>query len=278
MPVQLTSPANPRIKLIRKLRDRKERMQTGLFYIEGLRIVAEALRTGASLEYLVVAPDLLTSNFGRGLLGDPLLANVPVYEVNANTFSSFSLKEGPQGLGAVVQQRWASLGTVGNTKDQNWIALDSVADPGNLGTILRTSDSAGWAGAILLDHAVDPFDPTSVRASMGAIFSQQLVKANLDDFTQWKCSAQIPIVGATGSANDDYHRVQYPQPCILLMGSERQGLSDRHLALCDTIVRIPMVGRSDSLNLSVATALVIYEIFNQRRDKEHHEISEDHPA
>lgn len=268
MPGQLTSPVNPRIKLVRKLRDRKERQQSGLFYIEGLRIVAEALQTGAAFEYLIVAPELLTSGFGRELLQSPALDGVPILEVTADTFAGLSLKDGPQGLGAVVRQRWVPLENVSPSAGRDWVALDAVADPGNLGTILRTSDSAGWAGVILLDHTTDPYDLSAVRASMGAVFSQQVVKTNLEDFSSWIHTTHFPVVGATGAGAADYHQIRYPHPCILLMGSERQGLTPQHLALCDLTARIPMVGRSDSLNLSVATALIIYEIFNQRRDQQ----------
>jgi TrmH family RNA methyltransferase len=267
VPSQITSSSNPRIKLIRKLRDRKERQQSGLFYIEGIRILAEAVFTRAELEFLVVAPELLTNSFGLKLLQDPALTAIPLVEVSPEIFNSFSLKEGPQGVGAVIHQRWTTMEEVTLADGRDWVALDAVADPGNLGSILRTSEAAGWAGAILLDHATDPYDPTAVRASMGAIFSQRLVKTSLDDFSIWKAAHHFPVIGAAGSAPDDYHHLDYPQPCILLMGSERQGLTPHHIHLCDRTVSIPMVGRSDSLNLSVATALVIYEIFNHRRDK-----------
>lgn len=260
----MISPANPHIKEIRKLRDHKERMETGLFYIEGLRIIAEAVQMNAKIEYLVVCPELLTSDYAHQLLKSPGVVSLPLYEVNEKTFTSFSLKEHPQGLGAVVHQEWSSLEQI-NPSTPLWIALDSIQDPGNLGTILRTSDSVGCAGVILLDQSTDPFDPTSIRASMGAIFSQKIIKTHLPELTAWKAEHPIPIIGTSGAAELDYHQVTFPNPCILLMGSERQGLLKTHLAICDMIVRIPMVGRSDSLNLAIATAIVLYEVFNQRR-------------
>jgi TrmH family RNA methyltransferase len=266
MPDQITSPSNPRVKMIRKLRDRKERQQTGLFYIEGVRIVAEAIQTGADFEYLVLAPDLLTSTFALDLIVNGQGAAIPRIEVSAETFTGLALKDSPQGVGAVVRQRWSELDDVPQQVDRCWVALDEVADPGNLGTILRTSDSAGWAGVILLDHSTDPFDPTAVRASMGAVFTQKIIKTDLESFSRFKNESGLPVIGAAGAASDDYHRILYPQPCILLMGSERQGLNARHLSICDRTVRIPMLGRSDSLNLSIATALIMYEIFNQKRD------------
>lgn len=260
---RITSLSNPRVKAIRKLRDRKERQQSGLFYVEGVRIVAEAVQLPENLETLIVAPELLTSDFAHGLVYEQLERGVPVLEVSPQVFETISLKEGPTGLAAVMRQNWNSLSAVDMKEDQTWVALDSVADPGNLGTILRTNDAVGGMGVILLDNATDPFDPTSIRASMGAIFSQNLIRASFSEFASWKQSINVPLIGTSDKAKTHYHRCIYPSACVLIMGSERQGLQPQHLQLCDEVVRIPMVGRSDSLNLAVATGIVLYEIFNQ---------------
>ncbi len=262
----LTSPSNPKIKFLRKLRDRKERDNSQMFYIEGLRIMGEAIQLKARFDCLVIAPDLLTSSFGQNILHDPYLASVPVLEVSPETFKSFAIKEGPQGIAAVLHQRWLPLNQVHLVPGNFWVALDAVQDPGNLGTILRTQDAVGGMGVIILDHGTDPYDPTSARASMGALFSQQLVKTDFASFSRWKKENGYPIIGTSDAAAQDYHGFNYPDPCILLMGSERDGLKEHHRQLCDNIIKIPMVGRSDSLNLAIATAIVLYEVFNQRRD------------
>ncbi len=262
---RITSLSNPRIKSIRKLKDRKEREQAGFFWIEGLHIVAEAAQTGADLETLVIAPDLLTSAFGRDLARDQKARGVEVLEVSDEVFQSLSQKEGPQGMAGLVRQHWETLENL--RLDRDWVALDSIADPGNLGTILRTHDSVGGSGLILLDHSTDPYDPSCVRASMGAIFSQRLVKASFSEFAAWKKSLGYHLIGTSDKAAQDYAEVSYPQPLILLMGSERQGLSGDALGICDEVVAIPMSGRSDSLNLAVATGVVLYQIYNQRRGR-----------
>ena len=141
--------------------------------------------------------------------------------------------------------------------------LDSVADPGNLGTILRTLDAAGGKGVILLDQSTDPYDPTALRASMGAIFNLKITRSSLDDFRVWKTSNDIFMIGTDGEADCDYRQVLYPKPLLILMGSEREGLQPEHYDMCDQVVKIPMVGRSDSLNLAVATGIMIYEVFSQ---------------
>lgn len=262
----ITSSANPRIKQIRKLRDRKERQESGLFYAEGLRIVIEAVLQNAPIQVLLVAPEILTSPQGIKIVKEQRLRGIEVLEVSEGVFQSLSLKDAPQGIAAVVAQSWQSLDKVHLSKGELWVGLDSVADPGNLGTILRTCDSAGAQGVILLDHSTDPYDPTAMRASMGAIFTQRLVKSNFEHFSSWAKEGAIPIIGTSGAAQSDYHLFQYPDQLVLLMGSERQGLSENYLALCSQVVSIPMQGASDSLNLAVATGVVLYEIINHIRD------------
>ncbi|MDD5369988.1 MAG: RNA methyltransferase [Anaerolineaceae bacterium] len=262
----ITSPANLRIKQIRRLlRERKEREKTGSYYIEGLRIVGEAVQVGAEIDSLIVAPELLTSPFGKDLIRQACETDVPVLEVSPEVFKELSVKERPQGIGAVVRQHWTGLAEIQPDRGDLWVALDSVADPGNLGTILRTNDAVGGLGVILLDHSTDPYETSSWRASMGAIFSQRLVRTSLDEFSGWKKRTGVNVVGASGAATDDYHAVQYPDPLVLLMGSERMGLLEAHLWLCDHVVSIPMAGRSDSLNLAVATGVILYEIYHQRK-------------
>jgi|WetSurMetagenome_2_1015567.scaffolds.fasta_scaffold52841_2 RNA methyltransferase, TrmH family len=274
----ITSSANSQIKQIRKLRDRKERHASGTFYAEGLRIVAEATLSGAKIETAVVSPELLTSDYGQQLVRDLVARRVPILEVSAEVFKGLALKENPQGLSAVIQQQWHALEDVQPTVGSFWVALDAVADPGNLGTILRTNDAVGGKGVILLDYSTDPYDPTAMRASMGAVFSQHLIRATFSDFAAWKRRTGIQVVGTSGEASLDYQEMSYPDPLVILMGSERQGLQEHHWQICDSLVRIPMVGRSDSLNLAVATAVTLYEVFNQRRAKDVSQSSASHPS
>lgn len=262
----ITSLSNERIKAIRKLQDRKDRQERGLFYIEGLRIVAEAIEQHAHIDTLLVAPELLKSTFAQQVVADQRALGTPILEVGADVFHHISAKEGPQGLSAVVEQHWTKLMAINPQPGDIWVALDSVADPGNLGTILRTLDAVGGQGVILLDQSTDPYDPTAVRASMGALFTQTLVRASFVEFSDWKRQQEIKVVGTSDKARMDYHSYHYPGRLVLLMGSERQGLQDYHLAVCDEVVSIPMLGKSDSLNLAVATAVVLYEILNQKRE------------
>jgi RNA methyltransferase, TrmH family len=257
----ITSLSNERIKSIRRLKDRKVRSETGLFFVEGLRLVLEACKREAAVETIVVSPELLISENGRNLVSEERWKH-SVLEVTAEVFETLSSKDGPQGIAAVVRQEWTPLAMIHAT-DGFLIVLDSVADPGNLGTILRTTEAAGGKAVILLDQSTDPYDPTALRASMGAIFDLELARCSLDEFQAWKNARGVFLVGTDGEAELDYRQVNYPRSLAILMGSEREGLLDKHYSICDELVRIPMVGKSDSLNLAVATGIVIYEVFTQ---------------
>ncbi len=261
----ISSPANPNIKRIRALRQRKERARSGMFFVEGIRIVGEAVQAGAVLETLLVAPELLSSPFAYELVAAQRQAGVACLEVTPQVFQSLSSRDGPQGIGAVVRQQQEPLTRVTLTRGECWVALVAVQDPGNLGTILRTCDAVGVAGVLLLDDTTDAYDPAALRASMGAVFTQRLVQASFADFAAWKEQQNCQVIGTSDAAQRDYQAIAYPPPLIILMGSERQGLSPQQQAICDAVVSIPMVGHSDSLNLAVATGVVLYEMFNQRR-------------
>lgn len=264
----ITSPSNPRIKSIRKLAERKFREEQGEYYIEGLRIVGEAFEQRADLVTVLYAPELLTSEFGHQLVQQAHNRRVEVLELSAEVFSRLSLKERPQGIAAVGRQHLTRLDEHTPLAGELWVALDSVQDPGNLGTILRTGDATGCTGLILLDHSTDPYDPTALRASMGAVYHLKLVKAGLAEFAAWKRRHDILTVGTSDKAQAYYRHFKYRLPMVLLMGSEKMGLTPEHLQLCDEVVSMPMLGTSDSLNLAVATGVVLYEIVHQTRMSE----------
>jgi TrmH family RNA methyltransferase len=255
---------NPKIKQIRALLKRAERAQTGLALVEGRRLVIEALRFPERVRQVIVAPELLSNKQGYDLLHSQALAGVPLVAVSAEAFESFSQKENPQGIAAVITQSWEPLDQLRLSAGSVWVALEAIQDPGNLGTILRSCDATQCQGVLLLDHTTDPYDPVALRASMGAIFSQRLIKASFADFAQWKARHHYAVIGTSDAAALHYRHIAYPSPVVLLMGSERQGLLPEHQAACDLMVRIPMQGTCDSLNIAVATAVVLYKVLDQR--------------
>jgi TrmH family RNA methyltransferase len=256
---------NARVKQIRALKLRKERERTGCFFIEGRQTLIAAAQAGAEIETLVLAPELLAGRHEQAVIEQQLQTAADHLEVSADVFRSLVARESAHGIAAVVQQRWHSLAQAQPAANRCWVALDSIQYPGNLGTILRTCDATGAAGVILLGATCDPYDPEAVRASVGTIFSLRLVRASVAEFIAWKCARDVRVIGASPAATLDYRTALYGPPVVLLMGSERKGLSQSLQGLCDTVVHIPMIGQSDSLNLAVAASLMLYEVFRQRR-------------
>ena len=259
----ITSRANERVKAVRALRDRKERDASGTFFAEGSRLMQAALDCGAAIEQVIVAPDRLTQA-DEQLLDAITERHLPLLEVTPQVFDSLSFREEAQSLGAVVRQEWESLAQVTETK-RCWLALPEIQHPGNLGTVVRCCDAIGGDGVILVGRTTDPYHPIAVRGTLGAVFSQRIVKATDAEFARWVRRAGCTVVGTSPAGEDDYRQVDYAtKPVVLLMGSERAGISETEAALCDHLVRIPMAGYVESLNLSVAAALVLYEVLRQR--------------
>jgi RNA methyltransferase, TrmH family len=253
------------IQRIHHLRSRDAREKSGLYYVEGLRFVLQAVQSHSSLEALVVCPPLLTHVSAQRLVRMQRRLGVPIIQVTAPVMHQLALVDDPQGIGALVRQQWESLEHITPGSELCWIALHQVRSPGNLGTILRTSAAVGGAGIILLGNAVDPYDPATVRATMGSLYAQRLVRTMPAALARWKRKHHCQLIGTSPGARTDYHAFSYQSPTILLMGDERKGLSVAFQNLCDAMVRIPMVGDCDSLNLGVATGVMLYELFNQRR-------------
>lgn len=263
----ITSPSNPRIKEIRKLRERKEQKRTGLFYMEGLRIIGEAFDKGAEIVTLVVCPELLKTDYAGELWQRAKDAELDILEVNRAVFESIAVKENPQGIAAAARARYYSLEELDISRGII-VALTEIADPGNLGTIIRTADAVDCRGVILIGDCTSPYDIGSIRGTMGAIFSTKIVKCSLEEFLAWKRRTGLQLVGTSDKAASDYVTIRYNDPVILLMGSERAGMSPEEFEACDEIAAIPMMRSSDSLNLAVATGIMLYQIFNFHRSAE----------
>lgn len=255
----MTSSSNPNLKLARSLRQRKVRDETGLFLVEGIFHVGEAIASGAEVEYIYYAPDLLTSEFARELIRQRSEQGLPCYATTPENFGSLAGKENPQGIVAVVRQRPIPLPHL-NPQNFGWgVALVAPQDPGNVGAMLRTIDAVGASGLLLLDGGVDPYHPAAVRASMGALFWRPIVRAEFADFARWAREHTYHVYGTSAQGNTDYREIAgYNRPLVLLLGSEREGISPEHAALCQQLIRLPMRGHVTSLNLAVAAGIMLY--------------------
>jgi TrmH family RNA methyltransferase len=262
---QVTSFSNPLVKHARSLREKKHRRAEGLFLAEGLRILTEAREAGVLPERVFFSD--ASHPLLRALIAAVEAAGGDAVETSEDILHKISGKENPQAVIGVYRQFDTSLARINREAAPLWIAAQALRDPGNLGTILRTGDAVGAGGLILIDDTVDPFSVEAVRASMGALFTQTIAIARWDEFVDWLRAGPGQLVGTSLNTDSDYQAPLYQAPTFLLVGNESQGLPTAYEAECDLLVKIPMLGKADSLNAAVATAVMAYEVLNQRRHK-----------
>lgn len=261
---EVTSLSNPLVKDIKALALKKFRDQNNAFMAEGLKLVIDALDLGWEIRTLIFA------KAGRGnpavekVAARTVAAGGDVLEVSEKVLSSITRRDNPQMVVGVFTQRLVPLKDIRPAKGDVWVALDRVRDPGNLGTVIRTVDAVGAKGVILVGDTTDPFSLETVRATMGSIFAVPIAKASAEAFLAWRKGFPGLVAGTHLKGAVDYRSVDFSgKPILLLMGNEQQGLPDDLAASCDRLLRIPQAGRADSLNLAVATGVMLFEI---RRD------------
>jgi TrmH family RNA methyltransferase len=254
----VTSLSNPTVKAVRALHLRKERDETGLFVAEGLKNVVEGVDTGHAPKILLHGRDAADHPMLKKAVQATAAAGGEVIEVTQDILAKVSRRDNPQAVVGVFEQVFRPLDGIVPTSAPCWVALHRVRDPGNLGTIVRTADAAGCGAVILVGECCDPYSVEAVRATMGSIFAVPLVKASETEFAAWRGGWPGSVVGTLLSAPVDHRQADYAKPALVLMGNEQQGLPPEMAALCDVNVKIPMRGRADSLNLSVATGIMIY--------------------
>ncbi len=226
--------------------------------------MGEAIQAGAPLEFLLYSPQLLESDFAWQLIREQERQGMPCYPVDAPLFTSLADKENPQGILAVVRAQPADLAQLTPTRFPWGVALVAPQDPGNVGSILRTVDAVGASGLILLEASVDAYHPSAVRASMGALFWHPVPRPPLGSFSPGRGGITITCTALRPTPPLDYRQVErYERPCLLLLGSEREGLTPEQAAHCERLIRLPMKGRASSLNLAVAAGVMLYAMLER---------------
>lgn len=254
----LTSRQNPKIKQARALHSRKARQESGFFLVEGIRHVGEAVQAGFPLETIFFSSELLRSEFAHEMISKAESQGVEIFETSADLLTNLADKTAPQGIIALARQHTHSL-TAFTPATHPWLAAAiTPQDPGNIGTILRTLDAVGAQGLILLEGGADPWHPTAVRASMGACFWIPIVQTDWETFAAW--AGNYHLYGTSARGTIDYREAVYHAPAILLLGSEREGLTPTQAATCENLVQMPMLGHASSLNLAVAAGVMLYEM------------------
>lgn len=257
---EVTSLANPIIKDIKNLTQKKGREETGTFMAEGLKLVIDALELGWTIRTLVYAKNAKGKALVEQVATKTVASGGLVLEVTEKILSSITRRDNPQMVVGIFDQKWTNLRDIQPESGQTYIALDRVRDPGNLGTIIRTADAAGASGVILIGDCTDPFSLETVRATMGSVFAISVAHATVDEFLSWKKSAGVSVVATHLAGSVDYRTIDYKKkPTVLLMGNEQGGLPPELAFKADQLARIPQQGRADSLNLAIATGVMLFE-------------------
>ncbi|WP_429811006.1 TrmH family RNA methyltransferase [Ensifer sp. B1-9] len=257
---EVTSLTNPIIKDIRALAQKKHRDETRSFMAEGLKLVIDALDLGWKIKTLI---------YGKAAKGKPHVEQVAaktfakgglVLEVSEKVLSAITRRDNPQMVVGIFEQRYQSLKDLKPQLGETYVALDRVRDPGNLGTIIRTADAAGASGIILVGETTDPFSLETVRATMGSVFAMPVARASAEDFIRWQKSAGAKVVATHLAGAVDYRTIDYKsKPVVILMGNEQAGLPEELAREAGALARIPQAGRADSLNLAIATGIMLFE-------------------
>ncbi|WP_375396321.1 TrmH family RNA methyltransferase [uncultured Sphingomonas sp.] len=260
MPRQITAFGNPLVKRARSLRDKRHRRQEGLFLAEGLRILTEARDSGRLPIELFYAADSAAHPLVSALIETVEAKGGAAIETSHDILAKLSGKDNPQAVVGIFAEFITPLAALDRATSPIWLVAERLRDPGNLGTILRTGDAVGAGGLILVDECVDPFSVEAVRASMGALFTVPIVQARWAEFLPWLRSGPGQLVGLSLNSDAGYRGASYVAPTFLLTGNEAQGLPATFEEECDLLVKLPMLGRADSLNAAVATAVTAYEV------------------
>lgn len=261
----IMSASNPVIKRARSLREKKHRRIERHFLAEGLRILTEAREAGVLPQQLFYADDRPLHPLAETLIDATLSSGGEVVATSADILSRLSGKDNPQTLIGIYPDHLRTLEQIDRSAAPIWLVVQAMRDPGNLGTILRTGDAVGAGGVILIDDCVDPFSVETVRASMGAIFTQAVASARWPDFIAWLRSGESTLVGTSlAEGSVDYRLPDYGTPTFILTGNEARGLPPEYETACDILVKMPMLGRADSLNAAVATAVMAYHVLDKQ--------------
>lgn len=265
--IEITSVHNPLVKQIIRLKERKERTKTDLFLIEGYRELLRAIDSGIKINVICFCRE-----FFLGTNEDALLSRIEGkrYECTSQVFQKISYRDRPDGLLAIGVQEHYTLHDLEKqlegVKNPFLIAAEAIEKPGNLGTILRSSDGVGVDCLIVCDQCTDVYNPNTVRASVGTLFTVPIVEGSSEETILWLKKNKIQIVAATPSGEKEFTQVDLRGPLCIAVGTEQLGLSSLWMDAADIKVRIKMKGAADSLNVAQATTLLLYEVLRQREN------------
>lgn len=258
----ITSLQNTRIKDIVKLSKAKERREQNLFILEGARELSLAIKANYSIDSIYICPELFIKTDYPDVLD-----SIPIdikHEVSRAVFEKIAYREGSDGIIALLTPGIHSLNRLTIKKDPFIIVVESIEKPGNLGAILRTADAANVDAVIVCDPQTDVYNPNTIRSSVGCIFSVPIAIGTSIEAFEWLKENNINIYAAELEASTWYHTINYTSSSAIVMGTEADGLSSFWIKNATQRIKIPMLGKIDSLNVSVSTAVITFEAMRQR--------------
>ncbi len=260
----ISSTANPAIKSVIRLRKKSERAASGLILVEGAREISRALRGGIAVKELFLCPTIPPGEEGTALIDRLLRANTKITTVSKSVFAKIAYREGVGGIVAVAARPPTGLRFLPAGEDPLILAVDRVEKPGNLGAIFRSADGSGATGIIISDPAAEPGNPNVIRASLGTVFTVPCAVTGRREAIEWLRERGIAIIVTTPDGDKLYSDIDMKPPSAIVVGSEEAGVAPEWLEAADFKARIPMLGSADSLNVSAAAALILYEALRQR--------------
>jgi RNA methyltransferase, TrmH family len=263
MPELITSLQNNKIKQVVRLRKPSERKSENLFIIEGLREIIMASEFGYTLQSLFFCASL-TKHLPNFQLFENLPKNIQIFEVTETVFKKIAYRDQSDGLLALAVPRYLKISEIHLSPVPLIIVLETVEKPGNLGAILRTADAASADAVIVCDRRTDIYNPNVIRSSLGCLFPMQVVTCSSEEALDFLKKNRITTFAAYLQTDSFYHKADFTVPSAIVMGTEATGLSDFWIEHCDRHIKIPMGGKIDSLNVSVSTAIIVFEALRQR--------------
>jgi len=261
---QINSVKNNRVKEWASLKQKKFRTQTGLYIAEGVRLVEEAVESDAPIQAILINGDLQSGRFDR-IINGATSRKLRMYEVNESVIEHITDTKTPQGVVAIVEQSKGDVETfVANKENPLYLVLDSIQDPGNLGTMIRSADAIGATGIFLGKTCVDLYNPKVVRATMGSLFHLPIFEVDLDTFLPRLKEQGVSVVGTAIEAEKTIYQANLTGATAVVIGSEAHGLTDTVRSLVDSEMALPMPGQAESLNAAIAASVMLYEALRQR--------------
>jgi RNA methyltransferase, TrmH family len=264
MPIleKITSLQNTRVKDIVKLHRSRVRRESGLIIVEGLREITLAIEARLEINHLMVCPPFFQEASSHEIQN--LIAEYACFEVSSKVFEKMAYREQSDGLLAVMQAPEYKLNDIKLSDNPLVLVLESVEKPGNLGAILRTADAANIDAVIICDPLTDIYNPNVIRSSVGCVFTKQVTACNSKEALEWLKSNRIEPIAAALTAKKSHFKSDFTKPLAFILGTEADGLSDFWIGSEIRQVKIPMLGKIDSLNVSNSAAVLVYEALRQR--------------